>query len=599
MQYLNIKYNINGLGPEDIVKIEKLLQPYESDYFSKLITKFPLIDISNINVVLSDNIWRDINDFYEGHGHTQHKLRPKGLDHLAKFASVKTDKKLFWSSKYTGDLGVKAFFKVLFENLIGSDLEKKNKINKVFDTNTTVRYITDQFFKIWLSHIIAFKETIKIVPTDSIQYDDMNELTFAFKKNIRDLHYQFQIDLDKYLFITNIFLEFEIFIRRILTYKISNHLIGLEEFQEEVVSIVKSLEGTSYSFNHLDGPLLEKNNKHIQSVLRKCGIDIYDNKELNNIGFKPIISPKKLFIDLIDTHPRIICFIDILGFKALIKEYETKNNSLVLKRLKSVFDATRIAAFEILLNTFQKDIKEQLEFKMFSDCITISIPYIEFGVDIKNGFHSMAIILNVLQQTFMKEGFYLRGHVTLGSYYSDENMLFSGGLVEAYENEGKTIYPAVSINKKIIKKLEEKTEYDESLPPMNTLIIKHKLLPSNNSIINPFFTHDTFNSLDTEIDKMFGETFSGLGKKIKGIFTDTFQSSKMDLEGELANDLKTIKEKLSNNFNHQFSVYENLGNTHKERTIASSVIEKYRFINDLIIWREGGINENFEYLLNE
>ena len=224
MKYLDIEYKVRDLSLDAISKYEKLLVPYETEYFNKFKEKYPEIDLSNINVVVSDNIWRDIDIFYKGHGHRQDLKRAKGHDHLVKFASVDNAKKIFWSAKYTSDLGIKVFFQVLIENLIGEDLEKKHGINKVFDVKTSVREITNQLFRIWLSHSVSKNESSTIISTDSIQYDNMEELTFAFKKNIKDLHFKYQKELDNYFFITNLIAEFEIFIRRILTYRNQNNL---------------------------------------------------------------------------------------------------------------------------------------------------------------------------------------------------------------------------------------------------------------------------------------------------------------------------------------------------------------------------------------
>lgn len=599
MKYLKIEYRVEGLKPEAIQKYEELLQPFEKKYFSRFESNFPNIDTSNIDIVLTDDIWREINKFYEDHGQSQHRLRPKGLEHVVKFASVGVTKKLFWDSRFTGEPGIQILFSVLIEDLIGTYLNNEYEVNEVFDTNTSVKNIAEQLFKIWLSHQISKNETSKIISTEGVNYDDMSELTFAFKKNIRDLHFKYQKDLDNYLFIINVIVEFEIFLRRVIANKTKINLKGFEEFDFEIKSIIQLLDDCNLKFENINDRILQQNQLSILNILKKCDVEIYDSKNLDNIGFKITKGPKDLFPDLIDTHPRIICFIDILGFKSLIDEYENQNISLVLKRLKNVFDATRKAAFEILLNVFQKDIKERLEFKMFSDCIMLSLPYIEFGIDIKSGFHSIAIILNVLQQTFMKEGFYLRGHITLGSYYSDDNMLFSGGLVEAYTNEGTTIYPAVSVNPKIIDKLTQKTEYDDSFPSMKKMIITHSLLSENNNILNPFFTHDAFKSLDSELDKMFGGELKGFGKSIKDIFSKVFENQGVDLDKEIFNDLKTIKDKLFDNYNSQLSIYENFNYSHKARTVASSIIEKYKFLIDLIFWIENEEDNRFKYTFNE
>src|SRR5690606_39194186 len=107
----------------------------------------------------------------------------------------------------------------------------------------------------------------------------------------------------------------------------------------------------------------------------------------------------------------------------------------------------------------------------------------------------------------MSKGFYLRGHVTVGSHYSDDNMIFSGGLVEAYSNESLTVYPAISINPKVVEKLKLQSEYGEWLPSFEKMVIRHHFGAVKNKIIlNPFFTLDSFKTLNHQLNKLLKNT---------------------------------------------------------------------------------------------
>ena len=48
---------------------------------------------------------------------------------------------------------------------------------------------------------------------------------------------------------------------------------------------------------------------------------------------------------------------------------------------------------------------------------------------------------------------------------------------------------------------------------------------------------------------------------------------------ELIKEIELIQTKLHENYNQQILTYQNFDLSHKERTIASSVIEKYVFLN--------------------
>lgn len=605
MKYIELEYSVNGLQESDKKAIQEFLQPYEEKYFGNFIKTFPQYEIPKIHLHISDDIWVSINEFYSDHDISYDKSRPKGLEHLIKVASTKEKTKYFWASNYFGELAVPIAFQVIIENLIGKQLNKQYKIERIITFDKGLQYLSKTLFTLWVVHLVTKETASAIVESTKLDYESMEDLMFAFKKNIKHFHHEYQSNQDNYQFLINSVLELEIFIRRILSYKTETNLSKLDEFEDDIISLIQLVNSTKGYLGKFDENILNSVNLMIIKILQKCDIQIYEDSESKNIGFRITEGPKKLFKDLIDTHPRIVCFLDILGFKALIEEYENVNNSLVLKELKTVFDAAIEASFTLLTSTMDKDEKEELEYRMFSDCIIISLPYIEFGIDIKKGFHNIALILNVMQQTFMKSGFYLRGHVTIGSYYSDDNMLFSGGLVEAYMNESTTIYPIISINNKIIKKLEKKTEYDESLLSFEKLLIKHNYGESENNIfINPFYTIDIYKNLDIEFNRILS---SGIGSNLTDLGLDfSFKSllnKELNKEGipliekEVEKDQKEIIKVLVDKYNKQIEIYQNMNNDHKTRNLASSIIAKYKFLHNLFSWlEENNINDNFEFV---
>lgn len=605
MKYLEIEYKINGLQEGDVKAIEDFLLPFEKEYFDRFKKIFPKFQIPKIQLLISDDIWKDIEEFYSNHGTIYKKIRPKGLDHLIKIASYNEDIKYFWPSQYLGDKAVPLVFQVIIENLIGTHLKVKHNISESIIFDRGIQHLTKTLFNLWLVHKEAKDTASKIVNSTNLEYESMEDLTFAFKKNIKHFHHEYQSFQDHYNFLIYSILEFEIFFKRILSYQTTNNLSGLDEFKIEILSLIKLVENSIGKIGKLNQETLQKAKILIIDILKKCDINLYEDKQAKNVGFKISKGPKKLFPTLIDTHPRIISFIDILGFKALIEEYESENSSLVLKKLKKVFDSAIQAAFKILTTTMDEDIKEEIEYRMFSDCIIISLPYIEFGVDIKQGFFNMALILNILQQTFMRAGFYLRGHVTLGSYYSDENMLFSGGLVEAYMNEKSTFYPIISINNRVISKLLHKTEYDRSLPSFNKLILKHNFAGVQNKIfMNPFYTIEFYNNIDKEINNVFNSGFGidlskiGFDLSFKSIINKEFNKQGLpNIDKEFEKDKKEIFNVLIEKYNEQINVYQNLRNDNETRMLASSIIEKYKFLYNLFKWLlDSDENENFEYV---
>ena len=333
-----------------------------------------------------------------------------------------------------------------------------------------------------------------------------------------------------------------------------------------------------------------------------CDVQLIDNEEKDGISLKVKNGPKALFKDLVDTHQRVIAFIDILGFKSIIDEYESNIASSSLRRLKKCFDDSIKIGLKILLNVLKDDIEEMLDYKLFSDCMIISLPYIEFEHDFKLQFYNLSLIINTIQQVFMLEGFYLRGHITTGTYYADEHMIFSGGLVEAYINEGKTKYPIISINSKVCDRLRIETKYDNSLPSMEKLLVEHYLDKTGHSVfLNPYFTIEAYNKADEELSRIFKDVFGehlGLPQiSIKKIVNNEFiKQGRKDIDSEIIEEKDKIRTALENHYDDQIEIYHDLTYSYSKRNLASQILEKYRFLHALIKWIEDGDNEFFKYI---
>ncbi|MGR3809935.1 hypothetical protein [Jiulongibacter sp. NS-SX5] len=605
MKYLDLFFSTELQSDELIKNLENYLSPYEDKFLGEFCEKFPEYKIPKIQILFTRNIWQSINEFYLQHEIKYAKLKPKGLDHLFKIESYAGETKFFWSINYLSEEVIPVIFKGIIENIIGDYLRNNFNIDQKLEFNKGIKFATDFLFRSWLLEKITRSKSDLIITVDEELITSFDDFTFAFKKNIKDLHYQYQTDQNNNYFLSNSFLELELWVRRILQYRSSDNLSGFDEFEFEIFEILNCLEMSSEDISNISEDISLRNQTLILQVLKKCDIEVYDTPQRERVGtgFKITEGPKNLFPTLIDTHPRILAFLDILGFKALINEYETEKSSMVLKELKNTFDLAVSTTFKHLALALDQEIIKNLEHRMFSDCIVISIPYIEFEVDIKIGFLNMAIILNVFQQTFMKAGFYLRGHVTIGSYYSDDNMLFSGALVEAYQNESSTIFPIVSINQKIYDKLIKKSSYDILLPSSQKMIIKHNVGKTrNNIVLNPLFIQDMYEGLDSIVHKTLKTEaiLNGinLGSSTKNLIRDHMRNSLMpDLQKEMEKEREAILGQLLKKHEEQISYLNNPNNDSETKTLASSIIKKYEFLIELFKWRINPMaSENFQYV---
>ncbi len=157
-------------------------------------------------------------------------------------------------------------------------------------------------------------------------------------------------------------------------------------------------------------------------------------------------------MDNLNIEQRIVCFIDILGFGNYIEKFNYSNDiTIVLEMKKSFEDAIKTLKDR---NNNPGGILDSLEHKTFSDNVLISIPYQDSDNSFITRFNLIAMYARSFQFSMMQKGFFTRGGLSMGSYYSDDNIVFSRALVNAYRLESRTaIYPRIVIDNAIIKRI--------------------------------------------------------------------------------------------------------------------------------------------------
>lgn len=151
---------------------------------------------------------------------------------------------------------------------------------------------------------------------------------------------------------------------------------------------------------------------------------------------------------------RYVLFLDILGFKKLIKDTETDLNQSKVNDLYyalSIIQKFSLGEPFIPRNTTQ-----------FSDSIVIS-----FNDDNKlELIYLFDEIIGLLMEMIGKKIIF-RGAISYGKFFHDNKILFGPALVEAYETETKAaIYPRVILDKSIIRIFKE-TETINNRFPLN------------------------------------------------------------------------------------------------------------------------------------
>ena len=172
---------------------------------------------------------------------------------------------------------------------------------------------------------------------------------------------------------------------------------------------------------------------------------------------------------------RIIAFIDVLGFKEIVKQSESDASKItllysVLEFLKNweISDNWNLKFVKIEEDAQKKgvdnfDIRGKTNTTAFSDNIVVS-------VKVDNNVNEMAstLIVNLalIGSLLMEKGILFRGGLTIGNIiHKDNGTVFGQGLIDAYFLETKNAkYPRIVLSDKLIKELnyplvEKKSRY--------------------------------------------------------------------------------------------------------------------------------------------
>lgn len=196
---------------------------------------------------------------------------------------------------------------------------------------------------------------------------------------------------------------------------------------------------------------------------------------------------------------RIIAFIDILGFKALIDSTNTddaESNTTAIKKMFDIYTEIENSLHEKLQE--EDEILEGLKITRFSDCIVISFPEKQ-----RDALFFLCIsLLHFLYEMLINYKLLFRGGITSGKLIHTDKFLFGPAMNRAYELESKFAnYPRIILDEIILnnrkKWLEDvKDQFQkEPTPEIQLLIeaIENELYYFKRSKINDFIV-----SIDTD-----------------------------------------------------------------------------------------------------
>lgn len=370
--------------------------------------------------------------------------------------------------------------------------------------------------------------------------------------------------------------------------RISENSTENDELLIKDVDCKKLIYGVFEEIKKITSELVEAGKFEIKNLKEKVKefssffeVHLEDETE-KNFRIRLTKNPKDYFKDLIDTEPRIICFLDILGFSEFVNHYDNDITSTFLQEIQESFALARVHLLENK-NQYNKEAIEHLEYQTFSDNVCISIPYFDNENDFLSNFNIMSIYVRGLQMIMMSKGFFMRGGISIGSYYADNNIIFSKGLINAYKLESeKAIYPRILVDKVIIEKI---LNYRES--QIDYFGLKQAIIFDweNQAFLNPIGLINSsiqqFNSIMSEVkqdsEDQFSTLLNSLTKTIGKLTTDF-------LETVSAGEKETLN--LIKGYINQYLI-ENQNN---ER-----IYSKYLWLGELLKWLENEGTEKLKF----
>lgn len=161
---------------------------------------------------------------------------------------------------------------------------------------------------------------------------------------------------------------------------------------------------------------------------------------------------------------RVVAFIDILGFKEIVKQSETDTSKIdliysVLKYLKDweTSGSWNLKLIEIEDDAQRKgipnfDIRGKTNSTAFSDSIVVSV---KVDNNVNEMTSTLVVNLAYIGAVLIEKGILFRGGLTIGNIIHNENgIVFGQGLIDAYMLETKNAkYPRIVLSDKLIKEL--------------------------------------------------------------------------------------------------------------------------------------------------
>lgn len=129
-------------------------------------------------------------------------------------------------------------------------------------------------------------------------------------------------------------------------------------------------------------------------------------------------------------HLSFCAFLDVLGFTArTLESYLNGTGDELLREFHSTFSEVTDALKS------QAEGDSPLYYKSFSDNVLLAVP--QYSRDMESESGHILIAASEFQYQMALKGFFVRGGITVGPLYIDENSVYGGALISAHDLESK------------------------------------------------------------------------------------------------------------------------------------------------------------------
>lgn len=543
--------------------------------------------------------------------------RSREFTSVAKIIRVRDRTKVLFDVNYINRFSESAsriFFGLLIEVYAEDIVAAKYSAASHFAVKTPLIEIVKLYFYHWATKAIGANVLNEVYEAPNRLYGDIKIYVDAFKRNVRRLHFQYQKDENLDAFWISTITEVDFFVRRCLDVRMDKGSFdSLQEFSSVVPILLDEINVQAK--NLLDGVPVDLTvmTDRVADILKECSIKVPTHSRMH---VKTMDSPVNLFNKtVVDTEPRIVAFIDILGFSDIIREYDTNDQSNILNELHETLQAAVKVSISSFVNSkVQKDAVKNFEYRMFSDCLCLSLPYIDYGNDFHIQFYNIALVAASYQIAMMQKGFFVRGGISMGGYYSDSHMIFSGGLVSAYRMEQKSKYPVIGMDEQVLVRLNDKLRENTEGLAFDNIVLSSGDDP-NLAILNPFFTIDTaadnlrqfkatfsslsdeFNDGEDSLEKLTKKIYNSLGAIVNPILEQLEPQMSSQNMNKIKEEILLMVLELIEDYQH---IVDSSETSNEVLIKGQKVLEKYLYLKKLIEWSLGKVDSSlFKEVLAE